>query len=129
MRIRKITLVLLVVGLGVCLLYLRSLYRPTPPTLTSIGTVRLGYYPNLIIADWELDDIFSFADTKGYYAWNMRTKTLMSGAKYEVEATKILGIMRPYRKHNAWNQLPADLQTNVIQSLSGRLPSQSSITD
>jgi hypothetical protein len=130
MRTRKFMLALLVIGLVACLLSLRSLSRTAPPTLTNIGTVRLeSYHPYLGIIDWELDDMFSFADTTGYYAWNLRTKTLMRGADYEIEATKLLGMMRPYRKHHAWNELPADLKDGVTKSLSGRLPRQATITD
>ena len=129
MRPRKITLTFVVLGLGASLLYLRSLYRAAPPTLASIGTVRLGYHPDLLIADWEIDDLFSFADTTHYLAWNMRTHKEMTGADYEILATKILGIMRPYRKHQTWEEAPADLKASVARSLAGLVSSQVSITD
>ena len=129
MRARQITLVFAVLGLGACLLYLRAVYGSAPPTLAHIGTVRLGYHPDLLIADWEIDDMFSFADTTHYLAWNMRTQKEMRGTDYEIEATKILGIMRPYRKHQTWDEAPADLKASVTKSLAGLVPSHATITD
>ncbi len=59
----------------------------------------------------------------------MKTRQETTGIAYEKHVNELLGLRHPYRKHLIWEQVPANLKTNVIASLKDRIPRQADITD